>query len=821
MADTTNNFIVNTTANLSGMQRAVRAMQEAEQQSRRLSRNLSKDAKFIDANTTTSFTKSGREILKTTAIFEQSGQRIAVTTGKVGDSTGLIGESVKSVGSQAKKSTPLLGDFQRALARVAIVVPIWFAFRRSAQLVFTTIRDGVKDIIAFDKALQKARKNLQGSATEIEANFKNLRNEVLRLSIETGSSVEDITNAFQKFATTGLDFETSLAGANASVKTAIVLFGETEEVANAVARAFRILGGRTTEFANKGEELENFLALIAELWKTNAFEINEFASALERFAPTARTANISLQETAILLATIQTAGIRSSRAGRLLSNAVLQMEKNFSKFERTLGINLRTVDSTFERLQLVIKAVDDLNKTDPIRASQAISDLFQVRGGQTIRGLVALNEELIKAQKTVGDFANVEKELEEQNKTISRQAELFRNLNREIGRAFVTGLTGGESFNDALQKITATQKDLIDNFQALGEGFRIAFKAATLQLTGIKKEIERLDQLSLSRVKKEVNELFDLDSIKDPQIIEDLLKNFEEAVPGGIFGFTTDARNEIINELGDRLLELQKITNQKKIKIDLEIEEEIPEIKIPELETDAIQGTLKTIVDNELQILKARGATNSQILRTEQLRNRQLGIVEDELSLLKRELDIEREINEERRLRADLSSDTVKLFRIAKEEGSEVAKRIGEVLSGQVDFNNFVRRGGRELEVFKDQFGDLFEQQQALSFFRGDTVPGEAGLRGGSGIPIREEALRRPISPLGSAGAQATEALRRARQLQVEVSNRIQVSVQVSGLEASEIINTIRRRTIEAISDEINKPGSDIETELNKHLEDF
>ncbi|MFA7589720.1 MAG: phage tail tape measure protein, partial [Acholeplasmataceae bacterium] len=345
------------------------------------------DGKFKQFNQTQTFV--GDKLIKTkSSLKDVSGQfsKTEVETEKANKGFLSMGENIK-----------------RLVGRAALTIPVWIALRGTMQAVSKTMRDGAGALVDQDRAFQKAKRNIGGSASEIEANFNKLKKTAQEFSLKTGESVVNITTAFQRFKTTGLDYETSMAGALASTKTAVLLFGDTEQIANAVARSFRVLGGRTDEFGSKGAELESMLALIAELWKDNAFEIDEFANAIERLAPTAKNANVSLKESSVLISALHTAGIRGSRSTRLLSTAIIKMHKNFDQFGKVLGVNLKSTDSTFERLLLITDAIEKLHKADPVKASQAINDLFGIRAGESIKGLTALNSEIKKMIDISGD----------------------------------------------------------------------------------------------------------------------------------------------------------------------------------------------------------------------------------------------------------------------------------------------------------------------------------------------------------------------------------------------------------------------------------
>lgn len=712
-----------------------------------------------------------------------------------------------------KHSVSLGQNISRLASRAALTIPLWLALRGAVMGTIRVFKDGIATMAAQDKAFQKAKRNLQGTTTEIEANFKKLQSAALALSLQTGESVEVITKAFQRFATTGLDFETSLAGANASVKTAILLFGNTEEVANAVARAFRVLGGRTDEYISKGAELQAFLAQVSELWKDNAFEVNEFAGAFERFAPTARVANVSLKETAVLLAVLQTAGIRGTRAGRLLSTAILQMEKNFDKFNTTLGVNLGSVDSTFDRLKLITKAIEDLNKTNPVKASQAVSQLFRIRGGQSIRALTALNTELDKAIKKTTDVQQMNKEFEEQNKQLHRLMIQYQNLNKEIGKAFVTGIVGGKDFADTIEKITKAQQKALPGFKSFGMGLNVGFKVLTLQINSVIKDFKKLNNVKLSQAQKAVEDLFDLSNIKDAGIIEDLLKNLESAIPTGIFGYKEELQDQIKKLLDEKLVQLEEVAEAQKKINDLQLDEIDNQEKV--IAPEDTQKIAQAILKSKLAEMKANGAIESQLLKAEKILIKRLSIEEKTIDKISRQIELERALSEERRLQSELGNESLKIFRIAQENGVEVAKKIGDVLAGKIDFGNFIRSGGEAVDIFKNKFSDVFEQQQAQSFFKGLTVPDLKGLRGGSGIAIREPAIRDRFTPTGAILAQS-KAERKFQRL--ETVNKITAPVNITANIDISKLDEVSKKVVDDISAQLPKAGSKINIALKNAL---
>ncbi len=636
--------------------------------------------------------------------------------------------------------------------RAALTIPLWFALRRGIGAVFTTIRDGLKAIVDFDQALQKARRNLQGSASEIEINFGTLRKEITQLSLETGRSVEEITNAFQKFATVGFDFETSLAGANSATKTAILLFGDATDTANAFARTMRVLVDESKDAKPASEQLSEVMALTVELWKENAFELNEFTAGLERFAPIAKTAGFSAGEATKLIATLGTAALRGSKAGRLLGTSIVRLVTKTDELASSLGIKVNPeLDRTFD---IFLKVIDALEKTKSATGKvspefeRLVKSLFGLRSGLAVKGLIALNKELKKNLAVTGDIARFNKEFEEVNKTIFQLAAQFKNLNKEIGKAFVVGLVGGENFRDSLEEIVEFQSKIIKQAQALGKALTLSGQI-TFGFTGGAAEVI-VDELNQSLIDRIIGTKEAKDELKKVQ--DEILKNNDKLLKGLegqlqrvdlkrlIVEIDTDIKLDTGTFTIDRSLLIKSKKALEEQLEDLEPIEPNITIKVDQIEiTNPQQNKLiKALIKDQLERLRLQGATESQLLKIEDRLIRQTDINDDIIAQKLRQLEIDRKITEEQKARTQFSSESVKLAEIAKNEGVATARAISEVLSGQRDFNTFLKQGGDRAEILKNEFAEFVKNQQLLKFFLGR----------GAGIQIQENIGQRDFSPI-------------------------------------------------------------------------
>jgi TP901 family phage tail tape measure protein len=228
------------------------------------------------------------------------------------------------------------------------------------------------------------------------------------------------------------------------------------------------------------------------------------------------------------------------------------------------------------------------------------------------------------------------------------------------------------------------------------------------------------------------------------------------------------------------------------------------------------QSIAKLSLQNKLDELKLQGATNTQLAQAKILATDQLNIKEDTLTLLNQQLDLEKAIQEEKRLQNKLGSDSIKLFNIAQQDGVEIARQIGDVLAGNKDFNIFARQGGKALEVFKREFEDLFKQQQAIQFFTGERVAELPGLNRGTSIAIQEEALRRerPIgrTELTRAQAAAGQGFTKISQIQATAPVTVNANIDISKL------SEVKDQFVKEVTKQLPQAGTDINNALQEAL---
>jgi TP901 family phage tail tape measure protein len=766
--------------------------------------------------------KGAQQFLQTQQQLMKTGDRLTMTTKQQGDITkttykqtekGLVAvrKSVTRLGEGMKRGSTMSQDFVRALKRVAVVVPVWFLFRNAMMAVISTISEGIKVMEEFDKAMMKAKAVIHGTSEGVTRAMPKLRDEIIALAQETGVSMTKLSSAFYRFGTVGIDFEKSMKGMEASTKMALAMMGDTDQTAKVLAQAYRLLGHTIDQTIPEQDRLTVVASQIYKLWQSNAFELNEFTGALQQFLPTANVFNISMDKTVALLASLETAGLKGSRAGRLLRTSINKLVSNLDKASNVLGYKFNPdTDDAFDALMNVLGAVRQLQREGAgiDEVVEAMGVFGGVRSKEAGMALNALYDVLIKNLNDVstsqGKYNLLVKAFNDRVKDVENslgvQIDRFRELRRQAGWTFVTTIMGAESSNEAMKEINILMKDLIVSAKLLARWLGNAFGVAPLMERNIEIKAKNIDKV-LKTLQTAIKGEMPIDEL------DRLIKELEKLgtvklihVPPTI---DKEATLRILKGIREKL---EKDPNFR-IEIPITVKEE-GEIEPKSLEEQATQLFNKLyripskysneLIKQELDLLKIRGAKTSEIVQAKIALEKALGINQDEKSILNNLLELERAITEEKQKQNDISSETIEIWKIAQRYGEGTAMEIAEVLRGTREIEDLSRRAGL---VFKRRFTGEWEKEKAREFFfRG----------GGVGVPITERERAKPITDIARV-SRRLEA--RFEELGVNVNiPTIRINVNID----SEDIN---RKILKSIEEELKRPESNVGKVIQKRFD--
>jgi len=698
MATTTKEYLIKTVYDNAGLKQFTSDADKARIVGQKLGLSLANDARIVDQTVTSSFNKAGQSVRNVTTIFEQHGRKSTVAFREVAGSVNLSDASLKNFGESAGKAGINLGQL---ISRAAVTIPTWFLLRSAIMGVFTGIRDGITNLVSFDLALQKVKRNLSGTPEEITSNFGIMKKEITAFSLETGKSTEEIASAVKNFATIGFNFKDSLSAGLDATRLSILLFGEAGETANAFASAMKLLVKEGKDVPSTQQQISEAFALTAELAKNNKDNLSELTQGLNKFSATAASANLSTKETITLLLTLATAGRSGAMSGTLLSTTFNNLLTNLDKVSKSFGIEFNpAVDSGFKTLMKILDVSEKIAQ-QPGGEVQVIEKLKDVLGGERgtkiVSSLLAVNDILKENMKVTGDVARFHQDVNTVLESESGQAGILGNAMKEMGKNFVTSVVGAKDFLGALKEINAFVKEIKPAFSTLGTMLHNSFNVQTLfggpigmMMNVWKTAVEKMDNDSqvaferisegfkgtLSRVK--LDELIvDLkaDKIKIPQGInkEVLIKALSSSLSKEQIAAKVDAKVELTPKVSSAPVAIISLENdlaelKARLKAKGATDIELSLLDVSYLQSKSLQDVDKIrdaqskirvqTIEKERSIqdmllnsvqegAKAEGASNLEAITRRIELEKQLGIERTGMDLLTQQLDLQKALTEE------------------------------------------------------------------------------------------------------------------------------------------------------------------------------
>ena len=382
----------------------------------------------------------------------------------------------------AQQNVAGLGNSLWKLAsRAALTIPIWLALRGAIMGVIGAFSDGIKSIVQLDEALINAKNEIQDIAN-LDTFMVGLREQAIKLSRETGTSVEKVVESFRRFATAGIEATTALAGMNTAVKGARATMGDAVETSRFLADVYNQLGDRITEVSGTQAKFDYIMGTVSALMPKNTFVIKEFTDAFAKFGGTAKAAGLSLDETFLLIATSATAMQRGARAGTQLASAFNQLSKNSEEIRLFLGKDSLAGLSQFEIFSSVLERAGDAMAQPGGEGTvlRIIQDLFGNRGGRDVKALTANITQFRSEMERLASLSAEDREallLQRYGTAMEKiqfQLDRVKQSLNELVREFVTGLTGTDDYANALKRINDELEKMIENARAAGNVVREA-----------------------------------------------------------------------------------------------------------------------------------------------------------------------------------------------------------------------------------------------------------------------------------------------------------------------------------------------------------
>ena len=544
-----------------------------------------------------------------------------------------IDRAFTKIGESGKKNVQQMGDFEKALRRVAIVVPIWALARAAIQAITAPIKEVTKALLELDTGLSKVATVSRVSLGEQKQFFTDLTAAAFNYYRTSSASMKDITESMYQIGTAGRSTTEILKGFNHVLDLSIATFGNVTDAGRTLTGVLNVYGASLTNQITATEKMKYIADLLTYTWSNNQVELNEIALAIGYAGAAANSLDIDLKTLVGTIGFLNTGLLRGSKAGTSLLNAFIQIATSTEKL-RNLGIVFdprKPLDFLDVMTQLRAR-FEETGKS--LAFTEELFDVFGKRGGRAISIIINDWDSWIERIKTADsefkDFAESTRQTAE--KTLPKAFGKFFKL-RFIPADIKTGLNPlTEFFNNLNKQIIQNQEDLRDYYDLIEEGYDLppvkivptpgvigGFKFIAPELDKMTEKALEFKRLidwkgSLEEANKELEK-----SAKQIQTDADLAKIFLDAsidLGHSWKDLDEETKNMIFNYAGinreneKQVKELEKIYNYR-FKI-------AQQARAEEKATNNISlGLVKKLEQNDLEtkyaLMKVKGAEDEEI----------------------------------------------------------------------------------------------------------------------------------------------------------------------------------------------------------------
>lgn len=253
-------------------------------------------SEVLNSNVIKTFSKSGKVVKQFEVIWKDKlGKTYKTVVEGVVDNNRLLTTSFKTLPYAVNDSVQKMSDFIKALRRVMIVVPIWFAFRRIFVSTLNLIKNSAKFLVDWEQ--QMARIRIVGMGTEEQLN--SLSKSLLTIAKNLGISTKELGKSAVLWAQQGRTYSEIIPLMETTAKLSLITgrtMTQSVEDLTAIMKAYKI------EAEDTGRILD---ALTGTVLK-HAITAGVMVDALRNVAPVAKQFNISMEELMGIITAVHT-----------------------------------------------------------------------------------------------------------------------------------------------------------------------------------------------------------------------------------------------------------------------------------------------------------------------------------------------------------------------------------------------------------------------------------------------------------------------------------------------------------------------------------
>jgi len=289
-------------------------------------------------------------------------------------SSGLNSLRQKMV-SFGKITDAMVKNFDEAAAKILGGISAIAAGFKGFNLLESMFAPSVNVSMGIEAAFARVKAVSNASKEELKA----LEAQAETLGRETRFTISDVFNAQENLIRAGLNIEKTQAAVPHALNLALAEGLELPEAGDMIATTM-------SQFGMAAEDAERIGNVFAEASRSSSLSSRTLFEALRYAAPTAKSLNMSLEETVAWLGTLSNAGLRGSIGGTGLNASLTRLldPKVAKNLAASLGIELEDAVSHEDVMKRISQSLEGMD------ASSKTTALFSIFGKVGFKGAAAM-----------------------------------------------------------------------------------------------------------------------------------------------------------------------------------------------------------------------------------------------------------------------------------------------------------------------------------------------------------------------------------------------------------------------------------------------
>jgi TP901 family phage tail tape measure protein len=294
--------------------------------------------------------------------------------------SGNVVSVVEKTSQVIQKNTGIMGSWNKQMNDLRWTMVNTFFILKTAQLAVAPIVILTKSFVELEQASYKV-------AAATGTDMKTAMSLIIKLSNGTIYSTKQMGESLLEVAKAGYSLAESFIITQEAGKLALAGFSDLK---NATSLLINIL----SVYNLSASQASYLTEIVAKAANASTADVETFATALSYAAGTAYQTNVPLQQLVGTLGVLQTAGLKSSKAGTSLNAAMASLISPSTKGQKAfdmLGVSLTDANGNtrnsieiFDELRVKLDGV--ANKT------QILAEIFETRGERAVSALMVASE---------------------------------------------------------------------------------------------------------------------------------------------------------------------------------------------------------------------------------------------------------------------------------------------------------------------------------------------------------------------------------------------------------------------------------------------